>query len=292
MRIGELIRESSNQFFSLEFFPPGNKEQLPDFYKTVEQLAELRPLFVSVTYGAGGGKQQNTLNVTSCLAKRGLNVMAHLTCVGSEAGTIKRFITELLANGVDNVLALRGDQPKDKVWDWQKGAFRNAADLVRFVRKEFPRIGIGVAVYPSPHPESPTYELDREFTAQKLGAGADFGITQLFFDVREYIELMRCLRAKGISMPVIPGILPIQSFDSLKRVLSFCGANIPGKFYLELEAANARGGSEAVREAGLAFALGQIRQLLDAGAPGIHLYTLNKSALCARIIRESGLNGR
>ena len=124
---------------------------------------------------------------------------------------------------------------------------------------------------------------------RKALSGADFVITQLFFDVREYESLVSSLRAAGLETPVIPGILPIQSFDSLRRVLSLCGANIPGKLYLELEAAHNEGGVEAVREAGLRFAARQIRQLLDCGAPGIHLYSLNKSEMCLRLVEEAGL---
>lgn len=289
MRIGELIRASRKPFFSLEFFPPARSEQLPEFYRTVEELQQLDPLFVSVTYGAGGGRQQNTLDVTSALARRGLTVMAHLTCVGAEPDSIRDFLSSLEQNNVNNVLALRGDPPKDTDWDWQKGYFKNAADLVRFVKKDFPQMGIGVAVYPSPHPESATFSLDRQYTAEKLASGADFGISQLFFDVREYIELMRALHERNINVPVIPGILPIQSLDSFKRVLSLCGASIPGRYYLELEAANASGGPEAVRETGFNYAVRQIRQLLEAGAPGVHLYTLNKSQLCSRIIRACDL---
>lgn len=289
MRIGELIANSSRPFFSLEFFPPSEKSQLPEFYATAEALGKLKPLFVSVTYGAGGGKQEKTLTATAELAKRGFTVMAHLTCVGASGDGIRAFMRELRGHGVDNVLALRGDPPKGGAWDWRKGEFRHAADLVRFIRREFPQMGIGVAAYPAPHPESATFADDRRCTAEKLAAGADFAITQLFFDVREYVELMATLKANNIDLPVIPGILPIQSLEALKRVLSLCGANIPGKFYLELEEANAKGGAGAVREAGIIFAMRQIRRLLAAGAPGIHLYTLNKSALCSRIITECGL---
>lgn len=289
MRIGDLIRSSSKPFFSLEFYPPAQPGQLPDFYKTVDDLAALKPLFASVTYGAGGAKQQNTLAITAELARRGLNVMAHLTCVGAEPESIRQFLVALLASGVENALALRGDAPKDRQWLWEQGAFNNASDLVSFTRREFPQMGIGVAAYPAPHPESPTFEMDREYTARKLAAGADFAITQVFFDAREYLELVRSLRQKGIEAPVIPGILPIQSLESLKRVLSLCGANIPGKLYLELEEANAKGGAQALRDVGFAYAMRQIRRLIDEGAPGIHLYTLNKSGLCSRLIRECGL---
>ena len=151
---------------------------------------------------------------------------------------------------------------------------------MHFLRSEHPDLGIAVAGYPAPHPDAATFAADRAYLADKLRAGADFVITQLFFDVREYESLVSSLRAAGLEAPVTPGILPIQSFDSLRRVLSLCGANIPGKLYLELEAAHNKGGVEAVR---------QIRQLLDCGAPGIHLYSLNKSEMCLRLVEEAGL---
>lgn len=289
MNIGELIKNSTRPFFSLEFFPPSEAAQMPAFYETVSTLAALKPLFVSVTYGAGGAKQQRTLEVTGDLAKMGLYAMAHLTCVGAQPEALEKYLHDLWDSGVHNVLALRGDPPAHGKWDWNEGHFRHASDLVTFIKRIIPNMGVGVAVYPSPHPESPTYALDRQHTADKLAAGADFGITQMFFDVREYIDLVDYLREKDIKTPIVPGVLTIQSFDSLKRVLSLCGAKIPAKFYLDLEAANASGGAEAVREEGIKFALEQIRHLLDHGAPGIHLYTLNKSGLCQRIIEESGL---
>lgn len=288
--IEKLIHESAKPFFSLEFFPPSDPAQLPAFYKTADKLGALNPLFISVTYGAGGGKRKNTLDVTAELARRGFTTMAHLTCAGSTAASIRDFTRALKDNGVDNILALRGDPPADaSAWDWSQGEFQHADDLVRFTREEAPCMGIGVALYPSPHPESPSFEEDRRRSADKLKAGAGFAITQLFFDSREYEALAEDMRKRGVSAPIIPGIITIQSFDGLKRVLSMCGANIPAKLYIELDEANAKGGSEAVREAGLNFTLRQIRRLLDMGAPGVHLYTLNKSDLCARIIEESGL---
>lgn len=289
MRIRQLIDGADRKFFSLEFFPPSKMEQMPAFYEMAEDLGKLGPLFVSVTYGAGGGKQRNTLEVTAELARRGFATMAHLTCVGAEPEAISDFLRSLLANGVDNVLALRGDPPKGGEWDWRKSYFRYASDLVDFIKKNFPQMGIGVAAYPSPHPESATFWEDRKFTAEKLAAGADFAVTQLFFDAREYADLIRGLNQRQITVPVIPGILPIQSLDSLKRVLSLCGANIPGKLFLELEEAQEKGGEKALRECGLKFALAQIKSLLEEGAPGIHIYTLNKSEVCKVLLRESGL---
>lgn len=289
MHIGSLLRQRTKPFFSLEFFPPAARESWPEFFGVADRLAAFDPLFVSVTYGAGGAKQANTLEITSRLARMGLNAMAHLTCVGAQAEKIENFLRELKDSGVENVLALRGDPPRNTEMDWESAAFAHASDLVRFIRSLVPEMGIGVAAYPSPHPESPTFSRDRLHTAHKLASGADFAITQLFFDVREYENLCHGLERRGIDVPIIPGILPIQSLDALRRVLSLCGANIPGKLYLELEEANEKGGVEAVREAGVAFALEQIRCLLEMGAPGIHLYTLNKSGLCSRIIKEAGL---
>lgn len=287
MTIAELLdRKESRPFFSFEFFPPQAEKDFMQFYDEVDQLANLNPLFVSVTYGAGGHKQQNTLNITKELVKRNLETMAHLTCVGATSEKIHDFLNSLQDNEINNVLALRGDPPKDGNWDWKKGEFKSAENLVAYINKNFPAMGIGVAAYPCPHPESLTIAKDREATAQKLRAGGDFAITQLFFDVREYIDLVDRLREMNIQQPIIPGIMTIQSFASLRKVLSMCGAHIPAKLYLELEEADKRAGVEGVRLAGIKFAIWQIEELLKAGAPGIHLYTLNKSNLCKKIVKE------
>ena len=193
--------------------------------------------------------------------------MAHLTCVGATQDYITQYLQRLRDNGVDNVLALRGDIPKEQDIDWETAEFRHAADLVRFAKAHYPDMGIGVAGYPAPHPESPSFASDWRYT------------------VANFVDRLSDM---GVSVPVIPGILPIQSLESIRRTLSLCGANIPGKLYLALEEANAKGGAEAVREAGLKFAVQQIRTLLDNGAPGIHLYTLNKAPMCLRIAEEVG----
>ncbi len=285
MKISELIKNSKKPFFSLEFFPPKDEKQWPNFFACVEQLQSMNPLFTSVTYGAGGSSQNNTLEIASRLQKMNLNPMVHLTCVGSSTEHISSFLHQIHEVGIDNVLALRGDPPKDSKnsFDWSVFDFKYAEDLVRYVRRVEPQMGVGVAGYPAPHPESPSFSSDRAYTLSKIKAGAEFVITQLFFDVREYFDLVDSLRKNNINIPVIPGILPIQSLDSIKTVLGMCGANIPGNFYLALEKAHATGGEEAVREVGLDFAVTQIRKLLEGGAPGIHLYTLNRSALCLRL---------
>ncbi len=289
MNIAQCIAGRKTPFYSFEFFPPREHDQWPAFYSAVERLLPLEPLFASVTYGAGGSRQSGTLDIVTGLKKRfGLETMAHLTCVGATGEQIKSFLTQLQANNVNNVLALRGDVPPGQNIDWSTAEFRHAADLVRFTRDTFPNMGIGVAGYPAPHPESPTFSSDWRYTVAKIREGADFVITQLFFDVREYFNFVDRLSDMGVSVPVIPGILPVQSMESLRRTLSMCGANIPGKLYLELEAAHEKGGSAAVKDTGIAYAVRQIRTLLDHGAPGIHLYTLNNASTCLRIAQEVG----
>jgi len=289
MKIVNLIRDSKHPFFSLEFFPPKEKEKWDNFFYTVEKLKTINPLFTSVTYGGGGSTQDYTLELTSRLKLLNFNPMAHLTCIGANVEHLRVYIQSLLDVGVGDVLALRGDIPLGQTIDWNMAQFRYAIDLVKFIKNEYPQMGICVAGYPAPHPESDSFALDRLYTLQKIQAGADYIITQLFFDVREYFDLVAYIRANGYDTPIIPGVFPIQSFDSIKRILGMCGTNIPGKLYLQLEDANQKGGVEAVREIGLSFAVEQIQKLLAGGAPGIHLYTLNRSGLCLKIVENVGL---
>ena len=215
MNIGQLIAERGKPFYSFEFFPPKDPDQWPDFFKMAERLAPLEPLFTSVTSGAGGSSQDATLEIVSHLKKEfQFETMAHLTCGGATQEHITQYLQRLRDNGVDNVLALRGDIPKGQDIDWETAEFRHAADLVRFAKAHYPDMGIGVAGYPAPHPESPSFASDWRYTVAKIREGADFVITQLFFDVREYLHFVDRLSDMGVSIPVIPGILPIQSFDS------------------------------------------------------------------------------
>jgi len=288
MKISERIARCTTPFYSLEFFPPREPEQVESFLEEARKLLSLSPLFASVTYGAGGGRQDSTLDVVIKLKESGFEPMSHLTCIGADPERISRYLEQLEAAGVHNVLALRGDPPSGMAQDWTRAPFKHAVDLVRFTREHFPHMGIGVAGYPAPHPESPSFASDHFYTAVKIREGADFVITQMFFDVREYFAFVARLRFMGIDVPVIPGILPIQSFEALRRILSLSGSNIPGKLYLQLEEADRRGGVEAVRETGLKYAVEQIRSLINGGAPGIHLYSLNRSAMCLRIVEEVG----
>ncbi len=287
MKIIDKIRGYRRPFVSMEFFPPAEQSQLGDFFTTVEKLRTADPLFASVTYGAGGGKQDRTLDIVTRLARMDLTVMSHLTCVNARVLGLAEYLGQLQDAGVNNVLALRGDPPKGTPFEWT-GPFQYAVDLVRYIRLQAEDMGIAVAGYPSPHPQSRSYAEDRAFTLAKIRAGADFVISQVFFDVRQYFELADWLRAKGCDVPVIPGILPIQSFKSLRHVLSMCGASIPGKLFLELEEADRTGGTAEVYKRGVDFAVDMISRLLIGGTPGIHLYTLNKADMCLSIVKECG----
>lgn len=278
MRIADLIC-GEKPFLSLEFFPPKDRSEWPVFFRTVDRLAQLHPLFASVTYGSGGSTQRDTLEIVTRLRQEhGLEAMAHLTCVGAEHGALIKFLDELAKAEVHNVLALRGDIPKDAPPEsFICGTLLNASDLVAFIRESHPGMGLGVAGYPETHPEAESPEADLSYLKLKLDQGGDFIVTQLFFDNRSYFEFVRQARALGIEKPIIPGILPVVSLKVIKRIISLCGAGIPPAYLAELEEADRKGGAEAVRKIGVAFARQQARELLDAGVPGVHIYTLNRS---------------
>lgn len=294
MLISDLIRQSTRPFYSLEFFPPKEESHMGAFFEAASALKAMNPLFVSVTYGAGGSRQANTLEVACTLKNdHGFEPMTHLTCVGSRREAISAYLSRLRDEGIDNILALRGDAPRqsspDEVpYDWASGDFQHGSDLVEFVKGEFPEFCVGVAAYPAPHPESESYEMDRFYTKFKVEAGGCFLVTQLFFDINEYVTLVNDLRALGVDKPVVPGVMPVQSLESLNFVMSMCGANIPGDLKKELEAAHKAGGNKAVREEGIKYAAWQVKELVRAGAPGVHLYTLNKSETCLKIAEMVG----
>ena len=292
MRVIDLIRERQGKpFISFEFFPPKEADAWPRFFEIVDRLKALEPLFVSVTYGAGGGAQDNTLEIVSGIQqKHGLETVSHLTCVQASEDRIGGFLDQLTTVGASNVLALRGDPPKGSGCTFvpDNERFRHASDLVEFIKGVHPEICIGVACYPDPHPESPSVKEDVKWAAHKLGL-ADFATTQLFFDNRIYFEFVEKMAALGVDKPVIPAVLPIPSLQSAKFILGLCGASIPGKLLLALEKADAEGGVQAAAEVGKNFAREQIRGLLQGGAPGIHLYTLNRAEHCLSVMEDFDL---
>jgi methylenetetrahydrofolate reductase (NADPH) len=285
MKIIDAINQQK-QFISLEFFPPKARTDWPTFFQTVQRLAHLQPLFASVTYGAGGSTNVDTLEIVSRIQQEyGIETMAHLTCLGSKIEEISRFLNDLAAAGVTNVLALRGDLPQDgSVTAPLPSPLQYASDLVRMIRSEFPGTGIAVAGYPEVHPESADLAADLSFLKLKLDCGADFAITQLFFDTTLYLDFVTRARKASITKPIIPGILPVVSLKVIKRIVSLCGASIPAEFLAELETADQAGGAAAVQKVGVAHARRQIRELLEAGVPGVHIYTLNRAEVVMDLV--------
>lgn len=273
-------------FVSLEFFPPKDKREWSSFFRVTERLARIDPLFVSVTYGAGGSTQGDTLEIVTRLKReQGLEAMAHLTCVGAELGALRDFLSALAGAGVDNVLALRGDLPKDTAPEAAiSSSLRHACDLVRFIREAHPELGVGVAGYPETHPEAQDPETDLDFLHRKLEQGGDFAITQLFFENEHYFEFVRRARAAGITKPIVPGILPVVSLKVIRRIISLCGSELPPAYLAQLEEAERSGGAAAVQRAGIAYARKQLEGLLAAGVPGVHLYTLNRDELVLELV--------
>lgn len=278
MRIADLLA-TKEPFISLEFFPPKEKNEWSSFFNTVDRLAQLNPLFASVTYGAGGSTQSDTLEIVGRLKQQhGLEAMAHLTCIGGNPQVLSKFLDDLAKAEINNVLALRGDLPKDSPANFSPcGTLLNASDLVRFIRSAHPDMGLAVAGYPEKHPEAENIDLDLNFLKLKLESGGDFIITQLFFDNQSYFDFVRNARSIGIDKPIIPGILPVVSLKVIKRIVSLCGASIPHAYLAELEDADRSGGAAAVQKVGVEFARKQARNLLENGAPGVHIYTLNRS---------------
>lgn len=282
MNVASRINESG-QFFSFEFFPPKEKQAWDNFMVKAERLANLKPLFVSVTYGAGGSSHENSLAVCETIKKEmGIDILAHLTCVGASENSIDDFVGRLNEVGVSDILALGGDGQRDDTNN--ESRFSRAADLVEYIENKFSDMGIAVAGYPSGHPDSTTIAQDINYHCEKLSKGSDFTITQLFFDNRQYFDYVDRVGTMGFDQPVIPGILPIQSLGSLRRIMSLCGASIPGDLYCGVEKAFKDGGDEAVMEFGFNFARNQIAGLLKGGVSGVHIYTLNRAVMCERLI--------
>ncbi len=269
--------------FSFEFFPPKTEQGERNLEQALSQLATLEPAFVSVTYGAGGSTRDRTIEIVKGIKRDyGLEAMAHLTCVGASADELRGTLDEMRDAGIQNVLALRGDAPAGTTrWTKAEGGLEYSHELVAMIKTGYD-FAIGAACFPETHIEALSAEADLEYLAQKVAAGAHFLITQLFFDNARYFEFVRRARAAGINVPIIPGILPITHFGQVQRMTEMCGASIPPGLRRELEARESE--PEAVRDFGVAYATLQCAELLAAGAPGIHFYTLNRSPATRAIL--------
>ncbi len=285
MKIRELFGRNG-PLFSFEFFPPKSEQGLESLYQTIEGLLELKPSFVSVTYGAGGSTRARTVElVTRIKHSLGIETMAHLTCVGAACGEIADVLAQLRDAGIENVLALRGDPPRDQqVFTAAPGGFTYAAELVAFIREGGYPFCVGGAGYPEGHIECADKNTDLGHLHAKVRAGLEFVITQLFFDNSDYFDFVRRARARGIEVPIIPGIMPITNVAQIERFTRMCGARIPEPLRRRLVAV--RDDDQAVQRIGIEHATAQCRDLLAGGAPGIHFYTLNRSPATRAILEE------
>ena len=269
--------------FSFEFFPPKDAAGLEHLVATAAQLEPLAPDFVSVTYGANGSSREGTLAATRLLSARtGLRVVGHLTCTGQTSDQLKAVLDDYAAAGVRCILAIRGDAPGGPAQPWQPvpGGLRNATELVALVKAQGD-FEVGVAAFPDGHPAG-NPELDVQLLADKEAAGADFAITQLFFDPQRYRELVARAAAAGVTMPIIAGLMPITKLGQLRRFAELSGAPLPDAVSDRLAAV--ADDPIAVRDEGAQIGLELAQALLAAGAPGLHFFTQNKSGVTREIL--------
>lgn len=289
MRITEILqvaRGRGEPVFTFEFFPPKTEEGERALMETIAALRPLQPAWVSVTYGAGGSTRAKTVELVGRLKREsGIEPMAHVTCVGASREEIAALLDEVAAAGVVNVLALRGDPPRGQTtFKPHPDGFRFASELVAFIRTQPTRwpFCIGVAAYPEGHPETPDLAADLRHLKEKVDAGADFLVTQLFFDNGAYGAFVERARAAGIRVPILPGIMPFTSVEQVERFTATCGATIPERLHRAMEVL--RADPDGARELGVAYASLQCQDLLRAGVPGIHFYTLNRSPSTRAIV--------
>jgi methylenetetrahydrofolate reductase (NADPH) len=281
--IGDLL--AAGRTLSFEFFPPKTDEAERQLEKAIHELATLRPSFVSVTYGAGGSTRERTRDIVLQVNRQQpFPAMPHLTCAGHTKADIRALLDEYAAGGVHNILALAGDPPADG--SDARGDFTYATELVELVREHAGDFSIGVAAHPELHPRSTDRAADRRYLAAKLAA-ADFGITQFFFEVDDYVRMIDELDVLGCTTPVLPGVMPAINVAGLKRMAAMNGSVLPPALLDRLDAVD--GDPEAVRQVGVEVATDLARRLLDAGAPGLHLYAMNRSTSVVPIVRDLGL---
>lgn len=281
--IPELLASAKRPIYSFEFFLPKPPADLGAFVDSVRELKPLGPDFVTLTYGAGGTARERTVEAAGRIQREtGLTTACHLTCIAHTKAEIAAILDRLEGLGIRHVVALRGDQPQDGTFrPAEERDFAHAVDLVRFAR---PRQGLrlAVAAYPEKHPEAPSAAEDLRRFIEKAAAGADWAITQLFFDARDYFSFVARAREAGAALPIMPGIMPVTGYSQLKRFTGLCGTTIPPE--LDERLAAAQDDPEAVAAIGVDWAVRQCRLLLEGGAPGIHFYTLNRSRSTAEIL--------
>ncbi|MEE8556891.1 MAG: methylenetetrahydrofolate reductase [NAD(P)H] [Myxococcota bacterium] len=281
MRIRDLY-EQNQPIFSFEFFPPHTPKGARSLMRTVQELRKLDPGFVSVTYPLDAKRRQLTLELVAKIkSETGIEAMAHLTCVSSTEREMRRVLESLESADIHNVLALRGDYPEGEDQPDAEDAFAHGSDLAAFIRDNF-SFCVGGAAHTEGHPESPDLEHDLKNTLLKVRAGCEFLITQLFFVNADYFSAVERARELGIDVPIVPGIMPVTSVKGIRRMSQLSGATMPEDLLSDLERVEDDDGAAA--RIGVAYAREQCRELLEHGIPGIHFYTLNRSAATREIV--------
>ena len=286
MKISEILRRKRT--ISFEFYPPREEEGIPAVMRSMERLKEFSPDFVSVTYGAGGSTRRFTQDIAvKANEDPDVNVMAHITCAGQSRSQVNDALEDLRDAGIENVIALRGDPPRGETrFQTAPDGFSHATDLMEHIKSNF-SFGIAGACYPEGHVESRDPETDIEHTKRKIDAGADFLISQLFYDNTHFYRFLERVDKAGINVPIIPGVLPFLSTGQIRRFTSLCGATIPTELDARLERLS--DDDDAVRALGIEHATQQVRDLWDNGVSGVHFYALNRSYSISRILRNLSL---
>jgi len=288
MRISECY--AGGRFgLSIEIFPPKTPDGDAALRQTLGELSPYQPDFISCTYGAGGSTSKRTVEwCQEIQQKHGRTATAHFTCVGSTRDELIEWLQFAQQAGINNIMALRGDPPAGQT-DFKPaaGGLSYANELVALIRSHFPNMGIGVGGYPEKHPQAPSMEADLQNLKRKIDAGADGVFTQLFYDNAVYFRFREACRRLGITVPLVPGVMPITEFARIQRIAQLSGASIPSGLASRLEAV--KEDKPAQFAIGVEFAIAQCRELIDQGAPGLHLYALNKSQACKQILDALGL---
>ncbi|MDD5326680.1 MAG: methylenetetrahydrofolate reductase [NAD(P)H] [Phycisphaerae bacterium] len=274
-KISDILKEK-RQTRSFEFFPPKTEKGKIKLFETAGAFAELKPDWFSVTYGAGGSTRGITMEIADEIQKRfNIPVMHHFTCVGHSRSELKAILTEMSKRKIGSILALRGDAPEgEKDWKPAPNGLEYCYQLIELIRSSGVEFSIGVAGFPEGHINCPDKETDSKYLKIKIDSGGEFVITQIFFDNKDYFEYVDRIRKTGVTVPILPGILPITNYQTLLRFCKTCGATIPQKVHDIFRPLD--GDAESTYKAGVEFTVRKCRQLLKGGAPGLHFYTLNK----------------